>query len=189
MVCFEDPFELRWSSWSACSRHAGATTSGLLFTIRLRMSSSFLIFSFFQDGGFACSWPRFAGVSYGECILGTSRPCTTKYDVCDEPLQQRHEELDKASNFCCFRKFWAWHSEIYVFLILRQFLLSSFLLSSSPSGRKSINEIMPMIGARFYSQLETAQMRNDMLENELSKVAYYFFFSVWFLCTFSQAIN
>ncbi|VDL85109.1 unnamed protein product [Nippostrongylus brasiliensis] len=28
---------------------------------------------------------------------------------------------------------------------------------------------MPMIGARFYSQLETAQMRNDMLENELSK--------------------
>ncbi|CAJ0596625.1 unnamed protein product [Cylicocyclus nassatus] len=47
--------------------------------------------------------------------------------------------------------------------------LISFLLSSSPSGRKSINEIMPMIGARFYSQLETAQMRNDMLENELSK--------------------
>ncbi|KAK6060192.1 hypothetical protein COOONC_02153 [Cooperia oncophora] len=28
---------------------------------------------------------------------------------------------------------------------------------------------MPMIGARFYAQLETAQMRNDMLENELSK--------------------
>ncbi|KJH41198.1 hypothetical protein DICVIV_12828 [Dictyocaulus viviparus] len=27
-----------------------------------------------------------------------------------------------------------------------------------------------MIGARFYSQLETAQIRNDMLENELSKV-------------------
>lgn len=47
--------------------------------------------------------------------------------------------------------------------------LISFLLSSTPSGRKSINEIMPMIGARFYSQLETAQMRNDMLENELSK--------------------
>ncbi|KAK6011221.1 hypothetical protein OSTOST_23705, partial [Ostertagia ostertagi] len=47
--------------------------------------------------------------------------------------------------------------------------LISFLLSSSPSGRKSINEIMPMIGARFYAQLETAQMRNDMLENELSK--------------------
>nr|CDJ80207.1 PABP1-DEPENDENT POLY [Haemonchus contortus]CDJ80211.1 PAB-dependent Poly(A) specific ribonuclease [Haemonchus contortus] len=47
--------------------------------------------------------------------------------------------------------------------------LISFLLSSSPTGRKSINEIMPMIGARFYSQLETAQMRNDMLENELSK--------------------
>uniref|UniRef100_A0A1I7X8B6 Uncharacterized protein n=1 Tax=Heterorhabditis bacteriophora TaxID=37862 RepID=A0A1I7X8B6_HETBA len=27
---------------------------------------------------------------------------------------------------------------------------------------------MPMIGARFYAQLEAAQMRNDVLENELS---------------------
>lgn len=28
---------------------------------------------------------------------------------------------------------------------------------------------MPMIGARFYAQLETTQMKNDLLENELSK--------------------
>uniref|UniRef100_A0A914RIV7 Pan3 pseudokinase domain-containing protein n=1 Tax=Parascaris equorum TaxID=6256 RepID=A0A914RIV7_PAREQ len=28
---------------------------------------------------------------------------------------------------------------------------------------------MPMIGARFYAQLELAQMKNDLLENELSK--------------------
>lgn len=29
---------------------------------------------------------------------------------------------------------------------------------------------MPMIGARFYSQVDAAQMRIDLLENELSKV-------------------
>ena len=45
-----------------------------------------------------------------------------------------------------------------------------FLLSPAPPGRsKNINEIMPMIGARFYAQLEAAQTRIDMLENELAK--------------------
>ena len=29
---------------------------------------------------------------------------------------------------------------------------------------------MPMIGARFYTQLDSAQLRNDILENELAKV-------------------
>ncbi|XP_054717991.1 LOW QUALITY PROTEIN: PAN2-PAN3 deadenylation complex subunit pan3-like [Uloborus diversus] len=33
----------------------------------------------------------------------------------------------------------------------------------------SINDIMPMIGARFYTQLDAAQMRSDVIENELSK--------------------
>jgi PAB-dependent poly(A)-specific ribonuclease subunit 3 len=40
----------------------------------------------------------------------------------------------------------------------------------APARHRSINDIMPMIGARFYTQLEAAQMRSDMLENELSKV-------------------
>ncbi|KAK0417085.1 hypothetical protein QR680_012825 [Steinernema hermaphroditum] len=35
--------------------------------------------------------------------------------------------------------------------------------------RKSVNDLMPMIGARFYAQLEAAQSHNDYLENELSK--------------------
>ncbi|PRD24883.1 UNVERIFIED_CONTAM: pan3 [Trichonephila clavipes] len=34
---------------------------------------------------------------------------------------------------------------------------------------RSINDIMPMIGARFYTQLDAAQMRSDVIENELSK--------------------
>uniref|UniRef100_A0A915AFQ2 PAN2-PAN3 deadenylation complex subunit PAN3 n=1 Tax=Parascaris univalens TaxID=6257 RepID=A0A915AFQ2_PARUN len=47
----------------------------------------------------------------------------------------------------------------------------SLLLSASAQGSRvrSINEVMPMIGARFYAQLELAQMKNDLLENELSK--------------------
>jgi PAB-dependent poly(A)-specific ribonuclease subunit 3 len=45
----------------------------------------------------------------------------------------------------------------------------SYLMT--PQARpRNINDIMPMIGARFYSQLEMSHVRNDMLENELSKV-------------------
>lgn len=35
---------------------------------------------------------------------------------------------------------------------------------------KSINDIMPMIGARFYTQLDAAQVKSDVLEGELAKV-------------------
>ncbi|XP_033118172.1 PAN2-PAN3 deadenylation complex subunit pan3-like [Anneissia japonica] len=34
---------------------------------------------------------------------------------------------------------------------------------------KSINDIMPMIGARFYTQLDAAYMRSDSVEEELAK--------------------
>jgi len=41
----------------------------------------------------------------------------------------------------------------------------------TPQARpRNINDIMPMIGARFYSQLELSHVQNDILENELSKV-------------------
>lgn len=42
-------------------------------------------------------------------------------------------------------------------------------LLHSQSRPRSINDIMPMIGARFYTQLDAAQMRSDVIENELSK--------------------
>lgn len=35
---------------------------------------------------------------------------------------------------------------------------------------KSVNDIMPMIGARFYTQLDAAQVKSDVFEGELSKV-------------------
>lgn len=35
---------------------------------------------------------------------------------------------------------------------------------------KSVNDIMPMIGARFYTQLDAAQVKSDVLEGELAKV-------------------
>ncbi|XP_039286752.1 PAN2-PAN3 deadenylation complex subunit PAN3 isoform X2 [Nilaparvata lugens] len=44
--------------------------------------------------------------------------------------------------------------------------LIMYLLSQQ---RRSIVDLMPMIGARYYSQLDTIQMHNDQLENELAK--------------------
>ncbi|XP_033223809.1 PAN2-PAN3 deadenylation complex subunit PAN3 isoform X2 [Belonocnema kinseyi] len=35
--------------------------------------------------------------------------------------------------------------------------------------RKTVTDLMPMIGARFYTQLDAAQLRSDVVENELSK--------------------
>ncbi|XP_013412688.1 PAN2-PAN3 deadenylation complex subunit pan3 isoform X1 [Lingula anatina] len=42
-------------------------------------------------------------------------------------------------------------------------------LLTNQNRMRSVNDIMPMIGARFYTQLDAAQLRNDVLENELSK--------------------
>lgn len=42
-------------------------------------------------------------------------------------------------------------------------------LLSNQSRNRNINDIMPMIGARFYTQLDAAQMRSDVIENELAK--------------------
>jgi PAB-dependent poly(A)-specific ribonuclease subunit 3 len=36
-------------------------------------------------------------------------------------------------------------------------------------GNRSINDIMPMIGARFYNQLDAANSRAELLENCLAK--------------------
>jgi len=45
-----------------------------------------------------------------------------------------------------------------------------YLLSTSQSTRvKSIQEVMPMIGARFFSQLEAATLHADILEDQLSR--------------------
>lgn len=50
------------------------------------------------------------------------------------------------------------------------------MLSAKVSGHKitSINEIMPMIGARFYGHIENLQLKSDYLEDELSKVLHLF---------------
>lgn len=51
-------------------------------------------------------------------------------------------------------------------------LIWHLLSSQRPSGNhapKSINDVMPVIGARFYNQLDAIQGRYDILERELSK--------------------
>ncbi|XP_064482254.1 PAN2-PAN3 deadenylation complex subunit Pan3-like isoform X2 [Ornithodoros turicata] len=47
--------------------------------------------------------------------------------------------------------------------------LRNLILYLLSSRTRSINDIMPMIGARFYTQLNAAQMRSDVIENELAK--------------------
>lgn len=43
------------------------------------------------------------------------------------------------------------------------------LLNGKPSSGRNINDVMPMIGARFYAQLDLCNQRFDHLEGELSK--------------------
>ncbi|KAF2884641.1 hypothetical protein ILUMI_21528 [Ignelater luminosus] len=45
--------------------------------------------------------------------------------------------------------------------------LIMYLLSQQQ--RRSVTDLMPMIGARFYTQLDNVQSRTDVLENEVSK--------------------
>ncbi|XP_041356665.1 PAN2-PAN3 deadenylation complex subunit pan3-like isoform X2 [Gigantopelta aegis] len=42
-------------------------------------------------------------------------------------------------------------------------------LLTNQNRPRSINDVMPMIGARFFTQLDAAQLRSDVLENELGK--------------------
>ncbi|KAM9333220.1 PAN2-PAN3 deadenylation complex subunit PAN3 isoform 3-T3 [Pholidichthys leucotaenia] len=44
-------------------------------------------------------------------------------------------------------------------------------LLTEQSRLRSVNDIMPMIGARFYTQLDASQMRNDVIEEDLAKCA------------------
>ncbi|XP_045469546.1 PAN2-PAN3 deadenylation complex subunit pan3 [Harmonia axyridis] len=46
--------------------------------------------------------------------------------------------------------------------------LIMYLLSSQPP-RRSVTDLMPMIGARFYTQLDNLQNNMEVLQNELSK--------------------
>uniref|UniRef100_A0A8D0GKP9 PAN2-PAN3 deadenylation complex subunit PAN3 n=1 Tax=Sphenodon punctatus TaxID=8508 RepID=A0A8D0GKP9_SPHPU len=48
------------------------------------------------------------------------------------------------------------------------FLFGRYLLTDQ-NRLRSVNDIMPMIGARFYTQLDAAQMRNDVIEEDLAK--------------------
>lgn len=43
-----------------------------------------------------------------------------------------------------------------------------YLLSSSPTKPKSLIDLMPMIGARFYNFTETLQRQSHALEDQLS---------------------
>ncbi|CAF0937819.1 unnamed protein product [Adineta ricciae] len=48
-------------------------------------------------------------------------------------------------------------------------LILHFLVPSNTMKPRSINECMPMIGARFYAHIDSLHVRGDILENELAK--------------------
>ena len=49
--------------------------------------------------------------------------------------------------------------------------LLSYLLKPYANGSlKSVDALMPMIGARFYTQLDSTQLWGDMVEGEIEKV-------------------
>lgn len=48
-------------------------------------------------------------------------------------------------------------------------LICHLLNPAKPGGSRSINDIMPMIGARFYAQLDLSNQRFDFVERELAK--------------------
>ncbi|XP_037086618.1 PAN2-PAN3 deadenylation complex subunit pan3-like [Pollicipes pollicipes] len=48
-------------------------------------------------------------------------------------------------------------------------LIMSLLLSPSAGRQRSIEDVMPMIGARFYTQLDSAHLLAERLEDELAK--------------------
>ncbi|UJR27331.1 hypothetical protein I4U23_008624 [Adineta vaga] len=48
-------------------------------------------------------------------------------------------------------------------------LILHFLLPSNTLKPKNINECMPMIGARFYAQIDNLHVRGDNLENDMAK--------------------
>ncbi|GLG93496.1 PAN2-PAN3 deadenylation complex subunit PAN3 [Gryllus bimaculatus] len=52
---------------------------------------------------------------------------------------------------------------------LRNLIMYLLTNSQQPQQPKSVTDLMPMIGARFYTQLDAVQARADMLENELAK--------------------
>lgn len=60
-----------------------------------------------------------------------------------------------------------WHMQKVIFWWLGYF--GRYLLTDQ-NRLRSVNDIMPMIGARFYTQLDAAQMRNDVIEEDLAKV-------------------
>lgn len=54
---------------------------------------------------------------------------------------------------------------LHIFLLVCRYLLTN----QQQQQHRSVTDLMPMIGARFYTQLDAIQIRSDVLENEVSK--------------------
>eukprot|EP00039_Didymoeca_costata_P007684 m.102711 g.102711 ORF g.102711 m.102711 type:complete len:507 (+) comp13781_c0_seq1:196-1716(+) len=87
-------------------------------------------------------------VALGKLILVLA--CSNLRAVTRENLPQSFQYVSK-------------HYTEHVYTILR------YLLGANPHGPKNLNDLMPMIGARFYTELESEAQTNTSLEHELAK--------------------
>ena len=76
------------------------------------------------------------------------------------------------NNFCS--KIFSFLVEYFIILFNKIFLsndlrnLIMYLLTNSQRA-KSVNDLMPMVGARFYTALDNCMQRSDQLETELQR--------------------
>jgi len=67
-----------------------------------------------------------------------------------------------------------------------RYLITS--LQQQPVRPRNINDVMPMIGARFYSQLDATHLRNDVLEHALARVCVTTVYSVYTQHVYTQHV-
>jgi len=67
-----------------------------------------------------------------------------------------------------------------------RYLITS--LQQQPVRPRNINDVMPMIGARFYSQLDATHLRNDVLEHALARVCVTTVYSVYTQLVYTQHV-
>jgi PAB-dependent poly(A)-specific ribonuclease subunit 3 len=60
-----------------------------------------------------------------------------------------------------------YHAQVllHIFHLVCRYLLTN----QQQQQHRSVTDLMPMIGARFYTQLDAIQIRSDVLENEVCR--------------------
>lgn len=110
--------------------------------------------------------------SLGKLILALACRCLSS--VHEDHIQQSINNVARNYSSDLRNLLWweHWEPNSY-FLVLKLFNYNwiSYLLTPAPAviGHRCVTDLMPMIGARFYTQLDALQSKCDMQEDELAK--------------------